>query len=63
MASDTKAVAGWTIGAGVAAAVTNTLTARVEYRYTDLGSHAFATAPANVGFTSNQLFAGVGMKF
>jgi outer membrane immunogenic protein len=61
--SDDKSVAGWTLGGGLAAGLTNAVTARLEYRYTDLGSHAFATSPTKVDFSSNQLFAGVGMKF
>ncbi len=62
-ASDDRTVSGWTLGGGVEAAVTSSVTARLEYRYTDLGSHAFATSPANVGFTSGQIMAGVGLKF
>jgi outer membrane immunogenic protein len=62
--SDGKSVAGWTIGGGIEAMLTSTVTARAEYRYTDLGSHGFASVPAgNVGFSSNQLMLGVGMKF
>jgi outer membrane immunogenic protein len=30
---------GWTVGGGVAYAITNNLSARVEYRYTDFGSN------------------------
>lgn len=63
VASDSKTVAGWTLGTGVEAALTNSVTARLEYRYTDLGSHAFATTPGNVAFTSGQIMAGVGVKF
>jgi outer membrane immunogenic protein len=62
--SDSAIETGWTGGFGAEAAVTGNVVARVEYRYTDLGSHTFATTPAaNVGFTSNQIFAGVGLKF
>ena len=62
--SDSSVRGGWTAGVGAEAAVTNNVVARVEYRYTDLGSHTFATAPnATVDFTSNQIFAGVGLKF
>jgi outer membrane immunogenic protein len=62
--SDSSMRGGWTAGLGAEAAITNNVTARVEYRYTDLGSHTFATAPnTSVDFTSNQIFAGVGMKF
>ena len=60
--SDSNTNAGWTVGAGVEAAITNNVTARVEYRYTDLGS----TSYSNVGkldFTSNQVMTGIGLKF
>ncbi len=58
-ASETKT--GWTVGAGVEAALTSNVVGRLEYRYTDLGS-------ANVGGTtisqnSNDLMVGVGFKF
>ena len=62
--SDTNVQTGWTAGAGAEAAITSNVVGRLEYRYTDLGSSGFATTPAsNVGFTSNQVFAGVGLKF
>jgi outer membrane immunogenic protein len=62
--SDSVVQGGWTAGLGAEAAVTNNVVARVEYRYMDLGSHIFATTPAaNVGFTSNQIYAGLGLKF
>jgi outer membrane immunogenic protein len=55
---------GWTLGAGIEAAVTSNVTARAEYRYTDLGSQATGNPNGNsVGFTSNALLLGVGMKF
>ena len=58
--SDTRT--GWTLGAGLEAAVTNNVVTRVEYRYTDLGSHNFSNA-GKVDFTSNQVLVGVGLKF
>ena len=62
--SDSNVQTGWTAGAGAEAAITGNVIGRFEYRYTDLGSNGFATTPAsNVGFTSNQVFAGVGLKF
>jgi len=62
--SDSNVQTGWTVGAGAEAAITGNVVGRLEYRYTDLGSSGFATTPAsNVGFTSNQIFAGVGLKF
>jgi opacity protein-like surface antigen len=46
------------------ALLTNSVTARVEYRYTDLGKAGFSNVPGgDVGFTSNQILVGVGMKF
>jgi outer membrane immunogenic protein len=62
--SDSATQTGWTGGLGAEAAITNGIVGRVEYRYTDLGSHSFATTPAaNASFTSNQIFAGIGLKF
>ncbi len=62
--SDSSTETGWTAGVGAEAAITNSVIGRIEYRYTDLGSHTFATTPAaNTSFTSNQIFAGVGLKF
>lgn len=62
-ASDSNVETGWTAGVGAEAAITNNIVGRVEYRYTDLGSDTFSTAAGKVGFTSNQIFAGLGLKF
>jgi outer membrane immunogenic protein len=62
--SETKTQVGWTLGLGAEAIVTRSITARLEYRYTDLGKTGFSNVPnGDVGFTSNQLLVGVGMKF
>jgi outer membrane immunogenic protein len=61
--SDTETRAGWTLGGGLEAAITNSLVGRVEYRYTDLGSDNYATAANPVSFTSNSVLVGLGMKF
>ncbi|HET7715817.1 MAG TPA: outer membrane protein [Bauldia sp.] len=62
--SDSSTHAGWTIGAGIEAAFSDSVIGRLEYRYTDLGSHNYATAPkTNVDFNSSQVMAGVGFKF
>jgi outer membrane immunogenic protein len=57
---------GWTAGAGVEYAFTNNLLARVEYRYTNLGTVAF-TAPtvSDLGnkVTINDIRAGLAFKF
>lgn len=56
---------GWTIGAGVDAAVTDNIIARMEFRHTDFGSAAYnsLTTPTTVSHSSNDLLVGVGMKF
>lgn len=61
--SDSTVRAGWTIGGGLEAAVTSNVTARLEYRYTDLGKDSFTTVPGKVAFTSSQVLAGVAVKF
>lgn len=40
--SDSQFFTGWTVGAGVEYAVTNNITAKVEYLYADLGSKDFS---------------------
>jgi len=52
---------GWTAGAGVETAMTDTVIGRVEYRYTDLGSSAFA--PGTIRSSSHDIMVGVGIKF
>jgi outer membrane immunogenic protein len=52
---------GWTAGLGVEAALTQNVTGRIEYRYTDLGTATVGGAP--VSQTSNDLMVGVGFKF
>lgn len=58
---------GWTVGGGVEHAFTDRLTARVEYRYTDLGSDSFRSAALNAIDESDVTFhavrAGVSLKF
>lgn len=61
--SESKGVSGWTVGGGVEAAITNNVTTRLEYRYTDLGTHNVAPAPGSINFKSNEVLAGVGLKF
>jgi outer membrane immunogenic protein len=59
---------GWTGGVGAEYAITNNWLARLEYRYTDLGSHTFVNAPANSSETGdrvtvNDVRLGVAYKF
>jgi outer membrane immunogenic protein len=63
--SDTKA--GWTVGAGVEAAIVGNLTAKVEYLYADLGNISCAagscSVPTNVNFRTNVVRAGLNVRF
>ena len=58
---------GWTLGAGVEHAFTPNITARLEYRYTDLGGGDFTSATANSADHSDTAFsavrAGLSFKF
>ncbi len=56
---------GWTLGAGVEAALTDNFTARAEYLYTDLGSASGTIAgnPFSTEFDSHTLRAGVTYRF
>jgi outer membrane immunogenic protein len=60
--TDTATRTGWTAGAGVEAAVTDNVVARLEYRYTNLGT---TTLPnfGSTSYTSSKVLAGVGFKF
>jgi outer membrane immunogenic protein len=66
-ASETRA--GWTAGAGVEAAITGPLTAKIEYLYADLGSMNCATtvcggaAATNVNYHANIVRAGLNYHF
>lgn len=61
--SDTKV--GWTIGAGIEAAITDNFTVRGEYLYTDLGkaSGTLGGTPFSTEFDSHTVRAGVTYKF
>jgi outer membrane immunogenic protein len=57
---------GWTVGAGAEAMVTQNITARVEYRYTDYEDQTFSLGGADdvdVDFSTHSVRAGVGVKF
>ena len=58
-ASTTKT--GWTLGAGIEAALTSNVTGRLEYRHTDLGSAS--VGGRTVSQTVDDLMVGVGLKF
>jgi len=59
--SDTETHAGWTAGAGIEHAFSPTTTARIEYRYTDLGSNDLTIDESDVTFSAVRL--GLSFKF
>ena len=62
--SDSATKTGWTLGGGVEAAITDHMTARLEYRYTDLGTANLTTTGAGaVDSKSSAVLLGVGWKF
>ena len=63
-AKDNETQLGWTIGAGVESLITDNVSARVEYRYTDYEDKVFSLGgPAEADLTTNSVRAGVGVKF
>jgi outer membrane immunogenic protein len=58
---------GWTVGAGAEAMITDNITARVEYRYTDYEDETFSVGapPGSVesDLSTHSVRAGVGVKF
>ncbi len=63
--SDDKTAVGYTVGAGVETMVTDNITARVEYRYTDYQKKDFNIDGTTYsrGFDDNSVKVGIGMKF
>jgi outer membrane immunogenic protein len=63
--SDNATALGYTVGAGVEAMVTNNITARVEYRYSDYQNKDFTldTGTVSRGFDDHSVKAGIGVKF
>lgn len=64
-ASQSRTLAGWTVGAGGEYKFTQNWSGLIEYRYTDLGRATYgniAGAP-RVGFTSHTLRTGVNYRF
>ena len=58
---------GWTVGGGVEFAVWRNLSAKIEYRYTDLGRDTYNFAPpvgaVRVGYRGSSVIAGINYKF
>jgi outer membrane immunogenic protein len=64
--SDDQTQLGWTIGAGVEYAIWRNLSAKIEYRYTDLGRDTFNLAPGATlrgGYRGSAVLAGINYKF
>jgi len=63
--SDDTVAVGWTIGGGVEAALTDNVTARVEYRYSDFGADSFSVAGTRIksDTSDNRVLLGLGYKF
>jgi len=63
--SDDTIAVGWTIGGGVEAALSDNVTARVEYRYSDFGTDSFSVAGTRMksDVTDNRVLLGLGYKF
>src|SRR5690606_2397785 len=63
--SDEQTLWGWTAGAGVDVKVTDQSFARLEYRYTDLGSETFSLGATDydVDVTNHKVLVGFGMSF
>ncbi|QFT30815.1 porin family protein [Roseibium porphyridii] len=63
--SDNKTALGWTLGAGGEAAITNNVSARLDYSYQDFGSQDFNLNGTGVSseFSNSQVRLGLGYKF
>ncbi len=64
-ASDSATHVGWTIGAGVEAALRDNVTSRVEYRYTDFNRRDYDLGNVTIssGYDEHSIRAGVALKF
>ncbi|TCT37137.1 outer membrane protein [Martelella mediterranea] len=62
---DTQMAWGYTVGAGAEAMITNNITARLEYRYTDYDKQKFNLNGSQYkrGFEENTVKVGLGFKF
>lgn len=63
--SDSKTAVGYTVGAGAETFITNNVTARIEYRYTDYGKEKFNLDSGNFsrGYDEQSVKVGIGVKF
>ncbi|AQX19208.1 outer membrane protein [Bartonella sp. WD16.2] len=61
--SDSKTMVGYTLGAGVDFAMTDSVMLRAEYRYSDFCKKSFINDNAKVDFKTNDFRVGVAYKF
>jgi outer membrane immunogenic protein len=63
--SDSKVHLGWQIGGGMETFLTQNVTARVEYNYSDFAArtHALGAGPASVEASGHAVKLGIGLKF
>ena len=63
--SDSKDNVGYTVGAGVEAKITDDISTRLEYRYSDFGSKTYDLGNTSIssGFDEHSIRAGVALKF
>ena len=63
--SDSNTAVGYTVGAGAEAFVTNNVTARVEYRYTDFAADDYNldSGSFSKGYDDHSVKVGIGVKF
>ncbi|MGY5779115.1 outer membrane protein [Rhizobium sp. LEGMi135b] len=63
--SDSKTAVGYTVGAGAETFITNNITARLEYRYTDYGKKNFDLDSGRFsrGYDEQSVKVGIGVKF
>ncbi|SJZ73970.1 outer membrane protein [Consotaella salsifontis] len=63
--SDSNTHVGYTVGGGVEAKISDNITSRLEYRYSDYGSEDYAIGGTTVssGFDEHSIRAGVALKF
>lgn len=65
-AKDSNVLLGWQIGAGIETQLTQEITGRIEYDYTDLKERGYSLGAAgspDIGLTGHSLKVGVGFKF
>ena len=63
--SDSKDNVGYTVGGGVEAKITDDISTRLEYRYSDFGSKTYDLGNTSIssGFDEHSIRAGVALKF